>query len=55
MIARARRDNAGRALCGVSEAIVFTAPRILKAPVRWRFSAFSCTVRPASRESVSDG
>ena len=30
----------------VSEAIVFTAPRILNEPVRWRFSAFSCTVRP---------
>ena len=36
-------------------AIVFTAPRILKAPVRWRFSAFSCTLRPARRESVSEG
>ena len=39
----------------VSEGIVLTAPRILNAPVRWRFSAFSWTVRPASRESVSEG
>ena len=39
----------------VSDAIVFTAPRILNAPVRCRFSAFSCTGRPLSRESVSDG
>ena len=39
----------------LSVAIVLTAPRILNAPVRWRFSAFSWTVRPARRESVSDG
>ena len=39
---------------GVSEWIVLTAPRILNAPVRCRFSAFSCTVRPASRDSVSE-
>src|SRR3954453_12124356 len=31
-----------------------TAPRILNEPVRWRFSAFSQTSRPASRENVSD-
>ena len=30
------------------------APRILNEPVRWRFSAFSCTSRPTSRESVSE-
>ena len=40
---------------GVSEWIVLTAPRILNAPVRCRFSAFSWTVRPASRDSVSEG
>ena len=39
----------------VSEWIVLTAPRILNAPVRCRFSAFSWTGRPASRESVSEG
>src|SRR5688500_1227180 len=38
----------------LSEAIVFTAPRILKAPVRCRFSALSWTVRPHRRERVSD-
>src|SRR4051812_43316332 len=36
-------------------AMRLTAPRILNAPVRWRFSAFSSTSRPASRDSVSDG
>ena len=36
-------------------AIRLTAPRILNAPVRWRFSAFSRTVRPVRREKVSDG
>src|SRR4051812_32374007 len=30
------------------------APRTLNEPVRWRFSAFSCTSRPASRDSVSE-
>src|SRR5262245_14925906 len=30
------------------------APRILNEPVRWRFSAFSCTSRPTSRDSVSE-
>src|SRR3954451_22985049 len=30
------------------------APRILNEPVRWRFSAFSFTSRPTSRESVSE-
>jgi hypothetical protein len=40
---------------GESDAIVLTAPRILNAPVRCRFSAFRCTGRPARRESVSDG
>src|SRR6187551_3319005 len=39
---------------GESVAIVLTAPRILKAPVRCRFSALSCTDRPASRENVSE-
>src|SRR3954468_2863256 len=39
----------------VSVAIRLTAPRILNAPVRWRFSALSSTSRPASRDSVSDG
>ena len=37
---------------GESVAIVLTAPRILNAPVRWRFSAFRWTARPARRESV---
>jgi hypothetical protein len=36
-----------------SVAILFTAPRILNEPVRWRFSAFSDTSRPTRRESVS--
>ncbi len=40
---------------GDSEEIVLYAPRILKEPVRWRFSAFRRTERPASREKVSDG
>src|ERR671918_1108917 len=40
---------------GVRLAIVLTAPRILKAPVRCRFSALSSTSRPARRDSVSDG
>ena len=39
----------------VREWIVLTAPRILKAPVRCRFSAFNWIVRPASRDSVSEG
>src|SRR2546423_13866398 len=30
------------------------APRTLNEPVRCRFSAFSCTSRPASRDSVSE-
>src|SRR6267154_1546176 len=30
------------------------APRTLNEPVRWRFSAFRCTSRPARRESVSE-
>src|SRR5437588_11135841 len=34
--------------------ILLTAPRTLNAPVRWRFSAFSHTSRPASRVNVSD-
>ena len=33
--------------------IVLNAPRILNEPVRWRFSAFSTTGRPDSRENVS--
>src|SRR5919108_2818837 len=37
-----------------SAATVLTPPRILNEPVRWRFSAFSSTSRPARRESVSD-
>ena len=32
--------------CDPSEASLFIAPRILKAPVRWRFSALSTTGRP---------
>ena len=35
--------------------IVLYAPRILNEPVRWRFSAFSRTWRPVSRENVSLG
>ncbi len=38
-----------------SSAMRLTAPRILKAPVRWRFSALSSTSRPVRRENVSDG
>ena len=38
---------------GESDAIVLYAPRILKEPVRWRFSALRSTVRPESRENVS--
>src|SRR5437868_4419405 len=30
------------------------APRTLNEPVRWRFSAFSCTSRPASSDSVCE-
>src|SRR5436853_4202892 len=37
-----------------SPAILLTAPRILKEPVRWRFSAFSCTSRPVRRLKVSE-
>src|SRR6188474_102295 len=37
-----------------SVAIRLTAPRTLKEPVRWRFSAFSQTSRPTRRESVSE-
>ncbi len=40
---------------GESVAIVLYAPRILKEPVRWRFSALSSTVRPERRENVSVG
>ncbi len=39
---------------GVRSAILLTAPRILKAPVRWRFSAFRWTGRPVRRENVSE-
>ena len=38
-----------------SVAIVLYAPRILKEPVRWRFSALRKTWRPVSRENVSVG
>src|SRR5919201_2485923 len=34
--------------------ILLTAPRTLKAPVRWRFSAFSQTSRPHRRVNVSE-
>src|SRR5438132_4950668 len=37
-----------------SVAILLTAPRTLNEPVRWRFSAFRQTSRPASFESVSE-
>src|SRR3954451_4693128 len=33
---------------------LFTAPRILNDPVRWRFSAFSQTLVPVSRENVPE-
>src|SRR6185503_15973541 len=36
-------------------ASLFSAPRILNEPVRWRFSAFSTTSVPARRLTVSDG
>ena len=39
---------------GESVASVFMAPRILKEPVRCRFSALSSTSRPVSRESVAE-
>src|SRR5215210_473895 len=39
---------------GLSSAIRLTAPRTLNEPVRCRFSAFSQTSRPASRDSVSE-
>ena len=39
---------------GERAATLLTAPRILKAPVRWRFSALRWTGRPVSRESVSE-
>src|SRR6266496_684256 len=43
------------ARCSVSSvAILLTAPRTLKDPVRWRFSPFSHTSRPARRDSVSE-
>ena len=38
----------------VTFATTFDAPRILNDPVRCRFSAFSRTSRPVSRESVSE-
>src|SRR5919197_665476 len=34
--------------------ILLAAPRTLNEPVRWRFSPFSHTSRPASRDSVSE-
>src|SRR5712691_10170210 len=43
-----------RRSASVRVASLLTAPRILKEPVRWRFSAFSSTSRPASRDSVSE-
>ena len=39
---------------GESVASVFTAPRILNEPVRWRFSALSSVSPPVSRHSVSE-
>src|SRR5256885_1532158 len=33
---------------------MLTAPRILKAPVRWRFSALSQTPRPLRRDRVAE-
>src|SRR5215218_4617189 len=39
---------------GKSVAILFTAPRILKEPVRWRFSALSHTERPTRRPIASE-
>src|SRR2546426_2733096 len=38
----------------VNDEMRLYAPRILNEPVRWRFSAFRCTSRPTSRESVSE-
>src|SRR4051794_7905607 len=38
----------------LSVAILFSAPRSLKEPVRWRFSALSRISRPAIREKVSE-
>src|SRR3954470_9237407 len=38
-----------------SAASLFSAPRILNEPVRWRFSAFSATSPPARCVRVSDG
>ena len=39
---------------GVNVEIRLYAPRTLNDPVRWRFSALSCTSRPASCDSVSE-
>ena len=39
---------------GVKVDNLLTAPRTLKEPVRWRFSAFSRTSRPQRRENVSE-
>src|SRR6266568_7263004 len=38
----------------VSAEMRLYAPRILNDPVRWRFSAFRCTSRPKSCDSVSE-
>src|SRR2546423_11261391 len=43
-----------RAASSSSAEILLNAPRILKEPVRWRFSALSQTRRPVSREKVSE-
>src|SRR5215210_3279634 len=51
--ALAATTPASRSL-SVSVASRLTAPRTLNAPVRWRFSAFSQTSRPAIRENVSE-
>ena len=54
VVAGARATTPACRCSGASGAIRLTAPRTLNAPVRWRFSAFNQTSRPAIREKVSE-
>ena len=54
VVACARGDDARRRSSSLSVEIRLYAPRTLNEPVRWRFSAFRYTSRPASCESVSE-
>jgi len=52
---RARRDDPAARSASVSVATLLSAPRSLNEPVRWRFSAFRSTSRPAiARTSPSE-